>query len=249
MADLKHSLSPIGFGAFKIGRNQATRYDQPYDLPDEKAVAFLLNGILDLGINYIDTAPAYGCSEERIGRTISHRRDEFILSTKVGEMFSDGKSSHDFSDRGVRQSVEQSLRRLKTDVLDIVFIHAGRDDSRIVQETDAAATLMSLRDAGLIRAIGLSGYTVDGFRAAMPWADALMLEFHGRDSSLAPVITDAAARGLTVIVKKGLSSGKLQSSDAIQFVLENRDVKSLVVGSLNLHHMRENLSIALEVRG
>ncbi len=248
MAILRHTLSPIGLGAFKIGRNQATKYNRPYDLPDEKAVESFLNGILDLGINYIDTAPAYGCSEERIGRAISHRRAEFILSTKVGETFRDGVSSHDFSGRGVRKSVEQSLRRLKTDVLDIVLIHAGRDDLRIVKESDAPGTLVSLRNAGLIRAIGVSGYTADGFRAAMPWADVFMLEFHKNDASLAPIISEATARGIMVIVKKGLSSGKLQSSDAIRFVLGHSGVTSLVVGSLNLHHIRENLSIALEVR-
>ena len=248
MAELTRSLSPIGFGAFKIGRNQGTKYHQAYDLPNESAVASLLNGILDLGINYIDTAPAYGCSEERIGRAISHRRAEFILSTKVGESFNDGVSSYDFSERAIRQSVQQSLRRLRIDVLDMVFIHAGRDDRRIVEETDAAATLVSLRDAGLIRAVGFSGHTEGGFRAAMPWADALMLEFHKEDARLSPIITDAAARGLIVIVKKGLSSGSIPSADAIRFVLEYRGVTSLVVGSLSLHHMCENQRIASAVR-
>src|SRR5690348_3747969 len=86
------SVSPIAFGAFKIGRNEKIKYAQGYPLPTEEETARLLNGLLDLGINLIDTAPAYGLSEERIGRHISRRRGEFILSTKFGETFENGKS-------------------------------------------------------------------------------------------------------------------------------------------------------------
>ena len=63
-------VSPIGFGAFKIGRNTGVKYD----LPDDDAVARLIDGLLGLGINYIDTAPAYGLSEERLGAVLSGRR-------------------------------------------------------------------------------------------------------------------------------------------------------------------------------
>jgi len=248
MARLMLPMSPIGYGAFKIGRNTETKYDQVYALPDQATVEKLLNGVLDLGINYIDTAPAYGTSEERIGHAISHRRREFVLSTKVGEFFEGGTSRYDFSVDAVRLSVESSLRRLRTDVLDLVLIHAGRDDLRIVEQTDVVATLITLRDAGLVRGIGLSGYTAEGFRAALPWADAVMVEYHPDNESLAPVIDEAHKRGITVIVKKGLASGRLRASQAISFVLRNPGVTSIVVGSLNMDHLRENLRIAQEIR-
>ncbi len=125
--------SPLGFGAFKIGRNQKVKYPQGYDLPDESAVARLLNGVLDLGILLIDTAPAYGFSEERIGAAVAHRRREFLLSTKVGETFENGISTYDFSGPAIRASVERSLRRLRTDVLDLVFLHSPGDDLGIQQ--------------------------------------------------------------------------------------------------------------------
>ena len=86
-------VPPLGFGAFKIGRNEGVKYPTPYDLPDEAAVGRLLNSILDLGCTLIDTAPAYGLSEARIGQAIGHRRGEFVLSTKVGETFEDGQSN------------------------------------------------------------------------------------------------------------------------------------------------------------
>src|SRR5579862_3678712 len=99
------SISPIGFGAFKIGRNQKVKYSAAYELPSDEQVAALLNGVLDLGINYIDTAPAYGTSEERIGRAIAGRRSEFVLATKVGETFEAGVSTYDFSAAAIRASV------------------------------------------------------------------------------------------------------------------------------------------------
>src|SRR5205814_1026963 len=112
-------------GSFKIGRNQKIKYAQGYDLPDDAAAGRLLNGVLDLGINLIDTAPAYGIAEERIGRFISHRRREFRLCTKVGETFANGESNYDFSAAAVTASVERSLSLLQTDVLDLVLIHSG----------------------------------------------------------------------------------------------------------------------------
>lgn len=238
------NVTPVAFGAFKIGRNQKTKYREAYDLPDMIAVERLLNGVLDAGIDYIDTAPAYGLSEERIGAALGHRRQDFVLSTKVGEIFEAGESRYDFSAAGVRASVAESLRRLRTDVLDLVFIHANSDDLEIQQSTDVVATLQSLKQAGHIRAIGLSGKTVAGAQHALAWADAIMVEYHLDDPSHAEVMQAAAAKGLGVVVKKGLASGNLDASGAVKFVLGNRAVSSLVVGGLNLEHIRSNIASA-----
>src|SRR5262245_9841642 len=247
LGNTRLSMTPIGFGAFKIGRNEKTKYTQAYSLPDERAVADLLNGVLDLGIGYIDTAPAYGLSEERIGRAVGHRRREFTLSTKVGESFENGQSRYDFSAAAVRSSVERSLRRLQTDTLDILFLHSNGEDIAIQQTTDAVATLCDLKQQGLVRAIGLSGKTVEGARMALDWADVLMVEYHLDDRSHAPVIVEAAGCGVGVVVKKGLASGKLTASEAIGFVLADSAVTSLVVGSLNLEHLRANVAAAVNM--
>ncbi len=239
------SVTPIGFGAFKIGRNEKTKYAQAYALPDDRTVDRLLNGILDQGIGYVDTAPAYGLSEERIGRLIGHRRKEFILSTKAGEAFENGRSRYDFSAAGIRASVERSLRRLQTDVLDIVFSHSNGDDIAIQQTTDAVTTLGDLKRQGLVRAIGLSGKTVEGALLALEWADAIMVEYHVGDQSHAAAIAAAGERGVGVVVKKGLASGKLPAAEAIGFVLRNTGVTSLVIGGLNLEHLRANVALAV----
>lgn len=234
-------VTRIGFGAFKIGRNQKTKYPAAYDLPDEPAVERLLNEVLDLGINYIDTAPAYGLSEERIGRFLAHRRDEFVLSTKVGETFEHGESTYDFSGKAVRRSVERSLARLQTEVLDVVFVHSDGNDLAIQDKTDCVPVLLDLKAAGTIRAVGFSGKTAAGAERALEWADVLMVEYHRDDASHADVMSAAERRGLGVVVKKGLASGRLDPGDAIRFVLRNPSVSSLVIGGLNLENVRSNL--------
>ncbi len=238
-------VPPLGFGAFKIGRNQGIKYPQPYDLPDDAAVARLLSGVLDLGCTLIDTAPAYGLSEERIGRAMGTRRQEFVLSTKVGETFADGKSSYDFSRNGLEASLQRSLQRLQTDVLDLVFIHSNGDDERILNETAAVAVLHEWKARGAIRAIGLSGKTIAGAQQALAWADVLMVEYHLDDVSHADVMAAAAAKSVGVFVKKGLASGRLPPADAIRFVLQNPAVGSLILGGLNLDHFQSNWQTAI----
>lgn len=237
-------VPPLGFGAFKIGRNQGIKYPARYELPDDAAVSRLLNGVLDLGCTLIDTAPAYGLSEERIGRAIGHRRAEFVLSTKVGETFTDGVSHYDFSRAGVEFSLTRSLERLRTDVLDLVFIHSNGDDLQILKNSDVVPVLHEWRDRGAIRAIGLSGKTVAGADEALAWADAIMVEYHLDDVSHRAVIDAAAARNVAVFVKKGLASGRLPAADAIRFVVGTPGVTSLIVGGLSLDHFAENWNTA-----
>lgn len=248
MASLKQSLPPLGFGAFKIGRNLGAKYPTAYELPDDRAAHRLLDAVLDLGIRYIDTAPAYGSSEQRIGDALSHRRREFLLSTKVGETFIAGQSRYDFSATALRASVEQSLRRLRTDAVDLLLIHSAPDDGKVLRETDAVETVIALRQSGVARSIGFSGYSEEANRAALAWADAIMVSYHPDDASLAAVLDEADAKGVAVIVKKGLASGRIPPARAIPWILGNRAVTSVVVGSLDLDHLRENLTLAQAAR-
>jgi aryl-alcohol dehydrogenase-like predicted oxidoreductase len=234
-------VSPVGFGAVKIGRNTGLRYPSGYDLPSEPEVARLLNGILDLGINLIDTAPAYGSSEERIGRAIGHRRAEFVLSTKAGEQFDDGISRFDFGGSAIRRSLEESLRRLRTDRVDVLLLHSDGRDLEILEETDAVPTLLALRSEGLARQVGLSGKTIAGARAALAWADVLMVPYNLEDRGHAAVIEEAHRAGVGVLVKKGLGAGRLGAAEALRFALAPAGVSSVVVGSLSLDHLREDV--------
>ncbi|MEM7229240.1 MAG: aldo/keto reductase [Planctomycetota bacterium] len=241
-------VSPIGFGAFKIGRNVGTKYPRGYDLPADDDVSVLLNTVVDMGINYIDTAPAYGLSEARIGAALHHRRDDIVLSTKVGERFDDGQSSYTFSASAVRTSLESSLRALRTDAVDLVLVHSDGNDLDILHQTDTVDGLLRAREDGLTRCIGFSGKSVAGAAAALPWSDVIMVEYHANDTSHDAVMRDAHAGGVGVVVKKGLASGHLAPPDAIPFVLRHPAVDSLVIGGLNAAHIRENLDIASTMR-
>ena len=240
------TVSPIGFGAFKIGRNQGIKYDSGYDLPTDEAAARMLNAVLDLGIDLIDTAPAYGTSEERIGRFLASRRGEFALTSKVGESWEDGVGHYDFSPAAIDASLDRSLRRLQTDHIDVVFIHSDGHDHEIIDRGEAIDALCRRRDAGDIGGVGFSGKTVSGHRAAIATGliDCLMVEYHSMDESQRPVIDAAEAAGLGVLVKKGLASGRLRPQDAIPHCLKPTGVGSVVIGSLTPAHLASNLDIA-----
>ena len=237
------TITPLGFGAFKIGRNEKIKYAHAYALPTDAETERLLNAVLDLGINLIDTAPAYGTSEERIGKLIAHRNRDFLISTKVGEVFEAGQSTYDFSRPSVTASVHRSLKRLKRDVLDFVFVHAN-DDDFVLTQTDVAETLTTLRTQGLIRFIGHSGKTPAGARMAMKWADALMIEYHPHDTSHEPILSEAAGNGTAIFINKPLASGAIPPTEAIPFLLRSPHVGTLVVGGLNPDHLRQHLTIA-----
>ena len=113
-------VSPLGLGTVKFGRNQGVKYPQSFELPSDREALALLDLAWELGINLLDTAPAYGESEERLGRLLRHCRRDWVIVTKVGEEFRAGASHFDFSAAATRASVERSLRRLGVETLDPV---------------------------------------------------------------------------------------------------------------------------------
>ena len=116
-------------------------------------------------------------------------------------------------------------------------------------ETGAVAELRRQKQAGNVRAIGLSGKQPAGAALALPWADVLMIEYHADDTSHAAVLADAHRAGVGVFVKKGLASGRLAPEIAIPFVLSNPAVQSLIVGGLNLAHIEHNAHLAAQALG
>ena len=80
-------VSPLGLGTVKLGRDQGVKYPNGFTIPDDAQALALLNQARDLGINLLDTAPAYGISEERLGHLLQGQRDEWVIVSKVGEEF------------------------------------------------------------------------------------------------------------------------------------------------------------------
>ncbi len=152
-----------------------------------------------------------------------------MLSTKVGEHFKEGVSSYDFSFEAIRKSVQSSLGQLRTDHLDIVFIHSSGADLEILNETAAVETLQALKSKGLVRAIGFSGRDPVAELQSLSWADVLMVEYHFENTEHRDMICEAGKREVGVIVKKGLASGKLEPAKAIPYVLKNSVVRSRIL--------------------
>lgn len=243
-------VSPLGLGTVKLGRTQALRYPTTFDLPDDNSARRLLDVARELGINLLDTAPAYGLSEERLGQLLQGQRRHWLLSTKVGEEFEAGRSHFDFSPAHIRASVERSLRRLRSDYLDLVLIHSDGNDVRIVEHYGALDTLAELKRQGLLRAYGMSTKTLDGGLQLAQDADALMVACNPRDTSQLPVLDACHAAGTGVLIKKALASGHLdiREPDPVQasldFLLAQPAVSSVVIGTLNPEHLRANVAKA-----
>ena len=242
-------VSPLGLGTVKIGRNQQVKYPQGFDLPDDDAVGELLALAWDLGINFIDTAPAYGSSEARLGALMPHSRD-WVIMTKVGEIFENGQSRFDFSAQHTRDSVENSLRRLGRDWLDVVLVHSDGNDMEIIKTTAVLQTLETMKQEGKLRAYGMSTKTVAGGCWIVEHTDVVMATLNLETDSELPVIERAHALNKGVVIKKGLQSGHTASvEDAFRYVLSQAGVSSMIVGTINPAHLRSNVEICNRVLG
>src|SRR6266480_7499316 len=136
-------VSVLGFGGAEIGFEGAT----------EETVARLLKGALDAGLNVIDTGECYEGSEELIGKTVGERRSDYYLFTKCGHPR--GIGSEDWSVPSLLESIERSLRRLRTDCLDLIQLH-GCSES-ILRQGNVITALQTAREKGYSRYIGYSG--------------------------------------------------------------------------------------------
>lgn len=238
-------VSCLGLGTVKIGRNQGVKYPAGFALPSDNEVANLLDLARDLGINLLDTAPAYGSSEQRIGRLLRNRQD-WVICTKVGEEFLNGKSFFDFSAQHVRRSIERSLRDLNTDYLDIVLVHSDGHDMRILESSECLPTLFDMKEKGVIRAVGMSTKTIDGGLRALDLTDAVMVTYNPANTAEGVVIDAAILQDKGVLIKKALDSGHAcegennSTASNLQFAIERDGVSSVIVGTINPNHLMEN---------
>jgi aryl-alcohol dehydrogenase-like predicted oxidoreductase len=192
------NVSRLGAGLFQIGHELT--------LADETEAARILNAALDGGINFLDTSACYGISEELIGRAIAHRRQEFILATKCGHV-ADGYKGEEWSAQTVRDSVDRSLARLRTDYLDLVQLHSCEAD--VLERGEAARALLDAKEAGKTRYIGYSGDN-----DAAQWAvdsglfDTLQTSFNLVDQhARARLLPHAKAKNMGIIVKRPIANG------------------------------------------
>ncbi len=245
-------VSCLGLGTVKFGRNQGVKYPSGFQLPDDQSVLNILSICREAGMNLIDTAPAYGHSEERLGQLL-REREHWKICTKVGEEFENGQSNFDFSAKHTRTSVERSLRRLKTDYLDIVLVHSDGNDSDIIEHSDCFASLEKLRDEGYIRAFGMSTKTLAGGLLAIERADIVMVTYRPEEPDEQRVIDTALQKNKGVLIKKALNSGHLSGANSnvdpvrasMNFIYGHPGVGSIIIGSITPTHLRQNIAHAI----
>lgn len=242
-------VSVLGLGTVKIGRNQQVKYPDSFELPDDNAVIELFELAQTLGINFIDTAPAYGSSEQRLGELLPNRHD-WVIVTKVGEIFENGRSRFDFSFDYTVNSVEQSLRKLKRDTLDVVLVHSDGNDMDIIHNQPVFDALDALKAKGLIKAYGMSSKTVEGGCWVVENTDVVMATANLSYDDERPVLELAEKLNKGVIIKKGLQSGHADSASggagverSFRHILELPGVSSMIVGTINTKHLKDNVAI------
>ena len=239
-------VSLLGLGLVKIGRNEGVKYPNSFELPTDEQVLELLDAAQALGITLLDTAPAYGNSEKRLGQALKELpqlNSDCIISSKVGEQFVDGKSTFDFSETAIKRSIEQSLNHLQRSKLDVVLLHSSGDDQTVLTEHQPLATLQQLQYEGLIGACGFSGKTLQGGRLALELgAEVLMITLNQSERGELPLLQEAHDCGAGILVKKPIASGHGDPS-VLPLTAQNQAVSSVVVGSLNPAHLRENVRL------
>jgi aryl-alcohol dehydrogenase-like predicted oxidoreductase len=270
-------VTTLGFGALEL-RGMVAGVGRPL-LPGQPER--ILHAVLDAGINYLDVAVDYGDAEEHIGRCLAHRRQEFFLASKCGcpldvRAFTPDERTrfgvpfprfHDYSRPNIINAIHQSLRRLRTDYLDVVQFHFSPPRAVLEQE-GAIATLQDLQRAGTIRFLGCSSilpHFLDHIQMGV--FDVFQVPYSALQPEHEAGITAAARAGAGIVIRGGVARGApgagQGSSDVwelwdqarldevaegipatefmLRFTLTHPDVHTTIVGTLNPMHLHANL--------
>jgi aryl-alcohol dehydrogenase-like predicted oxidoreductase len=251
-------VSALGFGAGEIGDYNIT----------EKDSDSLLNSALDLGINLIDTARGYFASEERIGKYISHRRKDFILSTKVGYDIDGYKNwTYDIIIAGI----DEALKLMKTDYIDIVHLHSC--DLEVLRKKEVIEALLKTVEQGKVRFAAYSGENEElKFAVDSNYFDCIQTSINICDQiDLDGSIKIAKQKGMGVIAKRPIANAPWRFSERpvgeyveeywhrwktmnlheqrnwldtfLRFSVFADGVDSAIVGTTSLEHLKSNIKI------
>ena len=262
-------VTRLGYGAMELRGAPRAR-----DTTEAQAET-ILHAVLDAGINYIDTSVDYGLSEERIGRYIGDRRSEYYLASKCGCLVGAppaprGQTSpHVFTRENILAGVEQSLRRMKTDYLDVLQFHIS--PSRQTLEQDGALeTVLELKRSGTTRFVGMSGTLpnlVD--HIAMGVFDIFQIPYSAVEREHEAVIAAAARAGAGIVIRGGAAKGAptqgkhqgvqwdrwqkvdlrdlLDGMTPMEFVLRftftHPDLHTTIVGTIDPDHLQHNVEV------
>lgn len=197
----------LGYGAMEL------RGEPRGPAIEEKDAGALLNAVLDGGINLIDTSIDYGNSEELIGKYLAGRRDEYFLASKCGCLLGDPPEGatppfpHDFRPANLRAGIEQSLRRLATDHLDLLQVHISPSRAQL-EADETIETMTALRDEGKTRFLGMSGNLPNlPDQIAMDVFDVFQIPYSALQREHEGLIDDAVAAGAGTLIRGGAARG------------------------------------------
>lgn len=195
-------VSVLGFGGSEIG----------FERTEQDVVDRLLNSAMDAGLNVIDTGECYVDSEEKIGKAIAHRRDDFYLFTKCGH--SSGFPEPDWDPAMLAKSIDRSLQRLQTDRLDLIQLHSCTE--AILRQGDVIEVLQRAKEAGKARFIGYSGDRNDAKYAVDCDAfDTLQTSVNVADQQCIDLTLPVALeKGMGVIAKRPVANVAWKSEPA-----------------------------------
>jgi aryl-alcohol dehydrogenase-like predicted oxidoreductase len=265
-------VTRLGYGAMEIRGAPRGRDVTP------RQAEMILNAVLDAGVNYIDTSIDYGMSEEFIGRSISHRRSEYYLATKCGCLVgappapAGQRSPHVFTRENITAGVEQSLKRMKTDYLDVVQFHAS-PAKQALEEHDGLQTLLELKRQGKVRYAGMSGVLPElAEHVGMGVFSVLQIPYSALERRHENWITRGAKSGIGTVIRGGVAKGEpgesgvsrpdawslfdrarlgdllgeseSRTSFMLRFTLSHPDVHTTIVGTLNPEHLKTNAEAA-----
>lgn len=188
-------ISVLGFGGAEIGFDSKVT---------QANVNELLNAALDAGLNLVDTAAAYHQSETMIGEAVGMRRKDFVLLTKCGAL--DGFTREDWSKKGILETIQQSLRNLKTDYLDVAQLHSCSAEE--LKRGEVVEALQRAQELGYTRFIGYSGDNIDALTAVeMGVFDTLQTSVSVADQiEIETAIPQALKNNIGVIAKRPVAN-------------------------------------------
>jgi aryl-alcohol dehydrogenase-like predicted oxidoreductase len=275
-------VTTLGFGALEL-RGMVAGVGRPL-MPGQPER--ILHAVLDVGINYIDVAVDYGEAEEHLGRCIAGRRHEFFLASKCGcpldvSRFSPSERTrygtplprlHDYSRQHIIDACHQSLRRMKTDYLDVLQFHFS-PTKEVLEREGAIQTLQDLKQAGKIRFLGISSILpnlMDHIRMGV--FDVFQIPYSALQPEHEAAIAEASQAGAGIVIRGGVARGEpgagqgaadvwklweqaqldelLEGMSATEFMLRftitSPDVHTTIVGTLNPAHLHANVAAVLQ---
>ncbi len=210
-SDLK--ITPVGFGAWAIG---GPGYEFAWGQQDDDDSIAAIHRALELGVNWIDTAPVYGMghSEEVVARALQSWKGAkpYIFTKCVLRWDKAGKISQDFSPAGLRQECEDSLRRLQVETIDLYQMHWPPSDGNQEKLGEAWQTLSALKKEGKVRWIGVSNFKAEQLQFAAKIAQITSLQPPYsiiRRAIEESVLPECETQGIGVISYAPMASGLL----------------------------------------